>query len=410
MSFKENLQYLRGSRNMTQEQLVMLLGVSRQAISKWESEKAYPEMDKLLMLCDMFGVTLDDLVMGDVRASAGCGGAGRVDLAADTDGVAASVGVGDAAVGEVPGVIGFAASQVAGMSDSGESDAQGAKTGVQLSVSPESDTRDGADIPQSVPRHIVQDVVGYDSHMRRFAWLIAIGVAAIILGVAVGMLFSPEGSVLGPSPVNDVLVTVCTLVGAMVGLALLIPAGIMHGDFRRRHPYVQDFYTNEDKSRASVVLAIGVAIGAVLILAGVCVRVFCDEFVADGDAGWPDSVLLACVAAAVFCFIMSGMTHDKVNVDKYNREAEEESVREGRSVPHPTMSESDRFYSRLTGAICGVIMLLATVVALLMLFLGMAGSDVDAWMKVFWVPWPIGGVLCGVVGIIVPLVKEARRR
>lgn len=43
-------------------------------------------------------------------------------------------------------------------------------------------------------------------------------------------------------------------------------------------------------------------------------------------------------------------------------------------------------------------------------FLGMAGSDVDAWMKVFWVPWPIGGVLCGVVGIIVPLVKEARQR
>ena len=67
MSFRENLQYLRGIRNMTQEQLAMLLGVSRQAISKWESEKAYPEMDKLLMICDLFGVTLDDLVMGDVR-------------------------------------------------------------------------------------------------------------------------------------------------------------------------------------------------------------------------------------------------------------------------------------------------------------------------------------------------------
>ena len=67
MSFRENLQYLRGTRSMTQEQLAMLLGVSRQAISKWESEKAYPEMDKLLMICDLFGVTLDDLVMGDVR-------------------------------------------------------------------------------------------------------------------------------------------------------------------------------------------------------------------------------------------------------------------------------------------------------------------------------------------------------
>ena len=122
-----------------------------------------PRNGKLLMLCDMFGVTLDDLVMGDVRASAGCGGAGRVDLAADTDGVAASVGVADAAVGAVPGVIGFAASQVAGMSDSGESDvrdtnpnvcasvsgesdAQGAKTGVQLSVSAESDMRGGRQV------------------------------------------------------------------------------------------------------------------------------------------------------------------------------------------------------------------------------------------------------------------------
>ena len=40
MSFRANLQYLRAQRNMPQEQLAMLLGVSRQAISKWESEKA----------------------------------------------------------------------------------------------------------------------------------------------------------------------------------------------------------------------------------------------------------------------------------------------------------------------------------------------------------------------------------
>ena len=69
MSFRTNLQYLRAQRNMTQERLAMLLGVSRQAISKWESEKAYPEMDKLLMICDLFGCTLDDLVLGDVSVS-----------------------------------------------------------------------------------------------------------------------------------------------------------------------------------------------------------------------------------------------------------------------------------------------------------------------------------------------------
>ena len=129
MSFKENLQYLRGSRNMTQEQLAMLLGVSRQAISKWESEKAYPEMDKLLMLCDMFGVTLDDLVMGDVRASAGCGGAGRV------------AGMSDSGESDVRDTNPNVCASV-----SGESDAQGAKTGVQLSVSPESDMRGGRQV------------------------------------------------------------------------------------------------------------------------------------------------------------------------------------------------------------------------------------------------------------------------
>lgn len=50
MSFRDNLQYLRATRNMTQEQLAMLLGVSRQSVTKWEAEKSYPEMDKLTCL------------------------------------------------------------------------------------------------------------------------------------------------------------------------------------------------------------------------------------------------------------------------------------------------------------------------------------------------------------------------
>ena len=54
MSFRDNLQHLRATRNMTQEQLAMLLGVSRQSVTKWEAEKSYPEMDKLLKLCQIF--------------------------------------------------------------------------------------------------------------------------------------------------------------------------------------------------------------------------------------------------------------------------------------------------------------------------------------------------------------------
>lgn len=66
MSFRDNLQYLRAERNMTQEQLAMLLGVSRQSVTKWEAERSYPEMDKLLKMCQIFDCSLDDLVQGDL--------------------------------------------------------------------------------------------------------------------------------------------------------------------------------------------------------------------------------------------------------------------------------------------------------------------------------------------------------
>lgn len=66
MSFRTNLQYLRAERHMTQEQLAMLLGVSRQSVTKWEAEKSYPEMDKLIKMCQIFECSLDDLVQGDL--------------------------------------------------------------------------------------------------------------------------------------------------------------------------------------------------------------------------------------------------------------------------------------------------------------------------------------------------------
>ena len=70
MSFRTNLQYLRAERHMTQEQLAMLLGVSRQSVTKWEAEKSYPEMDKLIKMCQIFECSLDDLVQGDLTGRA----------------------------------------------------------------------------------------------------------------------------------------------------------------------------------------------------------------------------------------------------------------------------------------------------------------------------------------------------
>lgn len=67
MSLAENLQYLRAREGLTQEHLAERLGVSRQSVSKWESNASFPEMDTLLNLCDMFHVDMDTLLRGSVE-------------------------------------------------------------------------------------------------------------------------------------------------------------------------------------------------------------------------------------------------------------------------------------------------------------------------------------------------------
>ncbi len=67
MSFAENLQYLRRRDKITQEELADRLGVSRQSVSKWETGEAFPETEKIIALCDIFGISMDILMRGDAE-------------------------------------------------------------------------------------------------------------------------------------------------------------------------------------------------------------------------------------------------------------------------------------------------------------------------------------------------------
>ena len=62
MALSEKLYELRKKRALSQEQLAEQLGVSRQAISKWESGKAVPETDTLISISKYFDVSLDYLM------------------------------------------------------------------------------------------------------------------------------------------------------------------------------------------------------------------------------------------------------------------------------------------------------------------------------------------------------------
>ena len=338
MSFRDNLQHLRATRNMTQEQLAMLLGVSRQSVTKWEAQKSYPEMDKLISICQIFNCTLDELVQGDLT--------------------------------------------------------------------------DRAPDPQTappVPAGPVTDVCGYDEHMRDFARKIATGVALIIMGVAVGLMLS------GCDPFiqggySDILILISIFAGIVAGCAFLIPAGVEHSAFVKAHPYIEDFYTETDKADARRLLTCSLPVALGIIFLGIlCAATF------DADAAYENAgagMMLVLVALGVWIAIHASLMYSRVNIDEYNKSTAEDFEIE--DIVNSKLDEAKKealldkhAQNKKLGGICGVIMLVATIIALTWMFLmplAFGGTDnVDyenTLAGYFWLPWVIGGIICGIVTVI----------
>ncbi|MCD8146997.1 MAG: helix-turn-helix domain-containing protein [Clostridiales bacterium] len=64
MNIADRIQQLRKAKGISQEELADRVGVSRQAVSKWESEQSVPDLNKIILLSDYFGVTTDYLLKG----------------------------------------------------------------------------------------------------------------------------------------------------------------------------------------------------------------------------------------------------------------------------------------------------------------------------------------------------------
>ena len=62
MTFQEKIIVLRKKKGLTQDEFASAVGVSRQAVYKWESGKSYPEVAKLLEIKILFGISIDDLL------------------------------------------------------------------------------------------------------------------------------------------------------------------------------------------------------------------------------------------------------------------------------------------------------------------------------------------------------------
>ena len=62
MKFGDKLIPLRKKRGLSQEELAEKLNVSRQSVSKWESNNTYPETEKIVQICNLFNCSMDDLI------------------------------------------------------------------------------------------------------------------------------------------------------------------------------------------------------------------------------------------------------------------------------------------------------------------------------------------------------------
>lgn len=320
---------------MTQEQLAMLLGVSRQSVTKWEAERSYPEMDKLLKMCDIFACSLDDLVKGDLT---------------------------------------------------GRAPVEGAPT-----------------VPSGPPT----DICGYDEHQRMMAWKVPTGISAILLGVAIAMLLG-DAADLGSHNGHDALFVVIVLAGVLAGLAFLVPAGMAHSAFVKAHPYVEDFYTDDDRARARKSFSGGFIAGLASIFVGVGFMLVLEE----RAENWGLFFLLFFIALGVWNIVHYGMLLGRTNVAEYNKDAADELEIEDIANAQVDAEVKDALLARKRhgkklGAVCASIMIVATIVGLALLFApALAAPDPDAFEPEgttamwFWVAWPVGGLVCGIVALL----------
>lgn len=378
MSFRSNLQYLRAERRMTQEQLAMLLGVSRQSVTKWEAEKSYPEMDKLIKMCQIFECSLDDLVTGDVS---GRGVPARGDLGGYSPVRAPSGGIVD---------------------DGPAAPMSVASWGAQLDAPVDLVYSFPVSGISTIPDGPATDVCGYDEHMVTFARKIAIGVVLCILGAAAA-IFTDEVMR------SDGIVLLATFAFVAAGLAFTIPAGIDHAAFAKAHPYVADFYTEEEKATARRRASIAIVAGIAVILLGVAAAALFE--VESNVQVYGESLMMVLVAIGVGMIVYWGMLWGRTDLADYNKEwLETVELSDGELAQLD--QQSREAYLRANNSkrcdaaarkekACIVIMLIATMVALVWLFAGSAMGASEGLSGLFWLPWVIGSLGSGIALVVI---------
>ena len=272
MTFGENLQFLRKRADMTQEDLAEKMEVSRQSVSKWESNSAYPEMEAILRLCDLFGVDMDTLLRGDVSRRFGEDTAGYdKHMNAFSKAIAGGVGL------ILLGVTVLVALLIGAQGDADAAVYPIAGTAILLIciavavaifiVSGMGHDRFQKKHPAIRPFYTEEQI---DAYERRFPLLIAFPVVLILIGVVVQVVIVlvPELSDMGTEDQWALIGTSILLFCITVAVTVLVWAGIQKDkyDIEKYNRQTQrEFDPTPEQKRMNQL--IGVVWGAGMLLA-----------------------------------------------------------------------------------------------------------------------------------------------
>ena len=336
-TFGKNLTRYRRAAGLTQEALAEALGVSRQAVGKWEAGAAYPEAEKLPPLADMLHCSLDALLRG----------AEEPESAAEPE----------------------------------NGDREGAAAAPAAASDP---AAAAARFCESAEGRLAFE--NYDAHKNRFALKIAVGVALILTGVSALLLLETRSEGIG------VFALLSFIAAAVV---LFITAGTAESAFWRMFPAVPDLYGAEEKARFQKLFGPGIAVGVVVILLAVALLVLGEDRLGENAAA---AAFLMAVAGGVSVLVYLGIQHGKYFPERRQWGLilpDEDDMDEG--IAAAIEEQVDRELGRAmrqerTAAgpdWDGAIMLAAAGIFLL------AGFLFSAW-AVAWVVFPLGGILCGI--------------
>lgn len=232
---------LRKRDNITQEQLAESLEVSRQSVSKWESDTTYPEMDKLLQLASLFNCSLDDLVQKDISSQ------------------------------------------------------------------------------------YVEDKCNYDQFMNQFSRRITTGVGLILGGVTLMLLLDTFISKVHGIDMEE-LSGIIFLFFVIVAVAIFIVSGLQRSYFEKKYPYIENFYSDEEKEAFHKKLIQFITAGVVLIIFGMILATTIDAVISpyhiirdsiDIDM-LSGTLFMFLVTIAVILFTYAGTQDSKYNIEQYN--------------------------------------------------------------------------------------------